>query len=194
MKTIDIQKDAEDRYDEIVSRTKAWAESAREGAHQEIDREFVFNTTNGPLTLADSFRYQDDLIVIHNMGTACSWCAMWADGFNGVRKHLEDRAALLLLSPDDPETVAKFAKARGWGFPVASARNSGFNEFIQFGKSDDMDPGFSTFHKDAEGRITRISTECFGDFDLFSPVWHMIARLKDGIHNWEPEFEYAKPS
>ena len=35
-----------------------------------------------------------------------------------------------------------------------------------------------------------VSAECFGDFDLFSPVWHMIGRLKHGVGDWEPEITY----
>ena len=186
------QKDAEDRYEQIITETKKLATQAREGVRQKIDKEFTFHTTKGPLAFSDSFGDKHDLIVIHNMGTICSWCTMWADGFNGVREHLSDRSAILLLSPDRPETVEKFAKERGWGFPVASARDSGFNEFIEFGKSNDVHPGFSTFYKDSDGMITRISTECFGDFDLFSPVWHMIGRLKDGVNHWEPQFNYDK--
>ncbi len=119
---------------------------------------------------------------------------MWADGFNGMIDHLADRSAFLLLSPDIPETVEEFAQDRGWTFPVASARDSGFNEYIAFGESDDAYPGFSTLHKDTDGTIWRIATECFGDFDLFSPVWHMIARLKDGVADWQPKFSYEDTS
>ena len=188
------EQEAEKRYEQLIAQTKELAKKARNGDHQKIDLEFTFKTTQGSLTLSDSFEDKHDLIVIHNMGKICSWCTMWADGFNGVSEHLRDRSALLLLSPDPPATVEAFAKGRGWKFPVASARDSGFNEYIHFGKSNDAHPGFSTFYKDTVGEITRISTECFGDFDLFSPVWHMIGRLKDGLNKWEPQFNYDTPS
>jgi predicted dithiol-disulfide oxidoreductase (DUF899 family) len=188
------RESAEKRYEQIIARTKEFACDAHQEGHQLIDRDFSFKTSKGSITLKQAFQDKDDLIVIHNMGTNCSWCTMWADGFNGVRDHLSNRSALLLLSPDPPEVVEQFAKNRGWGFPVASARDSGLNEFIQFGESNNADPGFSTFYKDASGAISRISTECFGDFDLFSPVWHMIARLKNGVNDWEPQFDYNKPA
>lgn len=184
------QTEAEKRYEQTKAISNEYAQTARSGDHQKIDRQFTFKTTQGPVTLSESFEDKHDLIVIHNMGTICSWCTMWADGFNGVQDHLRDRTALLLLSPDPAETVEKFAKGRGWKFPVASVKDTGFNEFINFGKSNDAHPGFSTFYKDTEGNITRISTECFGDFDLFSPVWHMLGRLKDGVNKWEPQFKY----
>ena len=37
------------------------------------------------------------------MGRGCSYCTLWADGFNGLRHHFEDRAAFVVVSPDTPE-------------------------------------------------------------------------------------------
>ena len=183
-------EDIEARHDELFKQFVSIAEAGRKADRQVIETEFVFQTTTGPLTLAEAFEGKADLVLIHNMGTGCSFCTMWADGFNGVQQHLRDRAGLLLLSPNEPATVEEFAKGRGWKFPVASGRDSGFNEAMGFGTSNEPYPGFTTFHKAADGTITRICTESFGEFDLYAPIWHMLGRLKDGVNGWEPKFRY----
>ena len=70
---------------------------------QEVkDYEFLdFN--NKKIKLSELFGKKKDLIIIHNMGTACAYCTMWADGFNGVHKHLENRAGFVVVSNDKPE-------------------------------------------------------------------------------------------
>lgn len=182
----------EDRYEELATKFKELAKEASERPPEALAGDFVFLTTAGPVRLADCFEGKRDLIVIHNMGTCCSCCTMWADGFNGVQAHLRDRAGLVLVSPDKPEVVEDFARRRGWRFPVVSGRESGFTEALDLGTSTDPYPGFSTLHLNDHGQIERISSECFGDFDLYSPVWHMLGRLKGGIGDWQPKFQYGE--
>src|SRR6516162_6332847 len=40
-----------------------------------------------------AFWRQEYLFVIHNMGAGCRNCTLWADGFNGMLRHIENRAA-----------------------------------------------------------------------------------------------------
>ena len=56
-------------------------------------------------------------------GRGCVYCTMWADGFNGVVPHLEDRAAFVVVSPDEPHVQAEFAASRGWRFRMVAARS-----------------------------------------------------------------------
>jgi len=55
------------------------------------------------IKLSELFGERDDLIVIQNMGQGCKYCTLWADGFSGLISHLENRAALALVSPDPIE-------------------------------------------------------------------------------------------
>src|SRR4051794_29424934 len=59
---------------------------------------WVFDSPEGRVSLDELFGDHDELLVIHNMGAGCSYCTMWADGFNGLIDHLEDRAAFVLSS------------------------------------------------------------------------------------------------
>lgn len=187
-----MRVDANKRYEKLSKEFKALAEQRRNADPVTLSQDFTFKTIEGEIQLSSCFEDKDDLILIHNMGVCCSWCTMWADGFNGVQEHLRSRAGLLLLSPDTPETLDEFARRRGWKFPVASGRRSGFTNALGFGTDDEPWPGFSTFHKNGKGEIEWVSAECFGDFDLFSPVWHMIGRLKHGVDDWEPEICYSQ--
>ena len=57
---------------------------------------------------------------------------MWADNFNGVAHHLQDRAAFVLVSADSPAAQQEFARGRGWRFPIYSAAGSTFTAEMGF--------------------------------------------------------------
>ena len=57
-----------------------------------IDKEYRFETDEGPAVLADLFRGRSQLLVYHLMfgpeyNAACPSCSAIADGFNGVVHH-----------------------------------------------------------------------------------------------------------
>src|SRR5437764_13754977 len=93
----------------------------KEAEPEEVE-DYRFATTDGPVHLSELFGDQEYLFVIHNMGKACPACTMWADGFNGVLPHLENRAAFVVSSPDDPPTQRAFAAERGWRFRMGRTR------------------------------------------------------------------------
>ena len=56
---------------------------------------YRFQTLSGEVSLLDLFAGRDVLFAIHNMGQACRYCTLWADGLNGFLPHLEDRFAVV---------------------------------------------------------------------------------------------------
>jgi len=143
------------------------------------------------ITLSSLFGDKEDLIVVHNMGKRCSYCTLWADGFNGEHEHLENRAAFVLVSHDAPEAVRSFSEGRNWRFRVVSNNGGEFSKDMGYQTPDgNPQPGISTFHKDADGVIRRISTASLGPGDEFCAVWHIFDMLKDGPNGWEPKFKY----
>ena len=142
------------------------------------------------LKLSALFGKGRDLIVVHNMGTGCSYCTMWADGFNGVRQHLSDRAAFVVVSPDKPALQKKFAAGRGWKFPMLSSQGTTFFKDMGFeGEGGKPWPGVSAFRKERSG-IRRTGTAPFGPGDEFCAVWHLFDLLKDGADGWGPKYKY----
>ena len=92
----------------------------------ELVADYTLQGWNGPVRLSDLFGEKRDLFVIHNMGTSCRYCTLWADGFNGVYEHLADRAAFVLATPNTPQVQQQFARSRGWRFPMVSHQDSSF--------------------------------------------------------------------
>jgi len=151
---------------------------------------------DGPVRLSELFGGKSDLILIHNMGTGCPYCTMWADGFNGVIHHLEDRSAFVVVSPDSVETQQEFRRNRGWRFRMYSAegstlfRDMGFESDEEHYGSSAM-PGVSAFHKKPVGSVVRVASDFLGPGDAYCSVWHLFDLLRDGVGDWEAKFDYS---
>jgi predicted dithiol-disulfide oxidoreductase (DUF899 family) len=152
--------------------------------------DYQLKTSAGTVSLSDLFAGKPDLIVIHNMGKGCAYCTLWADGFNGVHRHLENRAGFAVVSPDPPAVQQEFAQSRGWKFRMASGEGSTFIEDMGFRGEKSWMPGVSTFHRDKSGAIVRIAKAPFGPGDPFCGVWHLLALLRDGAGDWRPKYTY----
>ena len=158
---------------------------------QEV-RDYTLTGSNGrKVALSSLFGEKDNLILVHNMGTSCPYCTMWADGFNGVLDHLEDRAAFALVSPNAPPVQKRFASSRGWRFKMVSSKGTTFSNDMGFEtKQGSPEPGVSIFHKDCRGKIYRVSRDEFGPGDEYCIVWHFFDLLPEGSKGWEPKFRY----
>lgn len=142
--------------------------------------------------LSELFGKRSDLVVVHNMGSSCPYCTMWADGFNGLLPHLEDRAAFAVVSPDPPARQESFAEGRGWRFRMLSSQGSTFSRDAGYEDEDGSPrPGVSAFRKDAQGRIFRTGDAPFGPGDDFCSVWHLFDLLDEGVKDWRPKFRYS---
>jgi predicted dithiol-disulfide oxidoreductase (DUF899 family) len=148
--------------------------------------------TGEAVHLSDFFGDKDDLIVIHNMGTGCSYCTLWADGFVSMLPHLQDRAGFVVVTPDSPTVQRAFATSRNWTFPMASAEGTSFFADLGFdgGDGKSPQPGFSALHRNADGTIERTGRDDFGPGDDYAPIWHFFDALKDGTDGWEPKYRY----
>jgi len=173
---------------ELIEKHEKLTELKRELPAQEI-QDYTLQSQKGPVKLSELFNGKPDLIVIHNMGRACTYCTLWADGFNGVSGHLENRAGFLVVSPDPLDVQREFAQSRGWKFRMASGQGSTFIEDMGFKSEKGWMPGVSTFYRD-KGKIMRVATAPFGPGDPFCAVWHLLTLLKDGAGDWHPKYTY----
>ncbi len=154
-------------------------------------KDYTFTTLKGAVKLSALFGDKKDLFIIHNMGTGCVYCTLWADGHNGVYGHLADRAAFVVTTPDAPKVQAQFAKSRGWKFPMISHQGTSFALDMGFATEQGrFAPGISAFKK-ARGKIVRVSDQQLGPGDDFCAVWHMFDMLPEGSDGWRPKFKYA---
>src|ERR1700736_5389569 len=108
--------------------------------------DYEFQTLEGKVTLSELFGDRKDLMVVHNMGVSCPACTLWADGYNGVHKHVITRTAFAVSSPDTPAVQQKLAQARGWKFRMVSHMGTTFAADMGY-RSDQggWQPGISVF-------------------------------------------------
>jgi predicted dithiol-disulfide oxidoreductase (DUF899 family) len=146
-----------------------------------------FVSPNGQVRLSELFGDKNDLLLIHNMGQSCNYCTLWADGLNGMRKHLEERAALVLVSPDPIADQQHIASKRGWTLRMVRDQDRHFTSTMGFySDADGYWPGVSAFRKHPDGSIERVSHTNYGPGDDFCLVWPMFDLLADGPDGWEP--------
>lgn len=154
-----------------------------------VDDYELLGPDNQKIKLSQLFGHQNDLILIHNMGKSCPYCTMWADGFNGLLPHLNDRSAFVVSSPDEPSNQKEFAISRGWNFQMVSTIGTSLAKDMGFEKNGLPQPGVSVFHKE-DSQIIRVGRDNFGPGDKYCPTFPLFDLLKDGLNNWQAKFEY----
>ena len=156
---------------------------------QEVKNYEFLSFNNKKVKLSELFGNKKDLILIHNMGTSCIYCTMWADGFTGALNHMENRAAFVVVSNDKSDVQKKFHKSRNWNFKMVSASQNSFTKDMGMGTVQNPMPGVSTFYR-KDGKIYRVAKDKFGPGDKYCIPWHFFDLLKDGANNWEPKYRY----
>ena len=157
---------------------------------QDVEDYALLSSDGSPVRLSELFGTREHLFVVHNMGRSCPYCTLWADGFNGVIHHLENRAAFAVSSPDDPATQREFAESRGWRFRMVSHSGTSFAEDLGYHRDGHWWPGISVFQRDG-ARILRVSDTEFGPGDDFCSVFHLFSLLPPGNGDWQPKFKYS---
>ncbi|MFL6550792.1 MAG: DUF899 domain-containing protein, partial [Povalibacter sp.] len=118
---------------ELTRRSDELAQQRQSLPWVKIDKEYRFDTENGPASLADLFKGRSQLLVYHFMfgpdyTAGCPSCSSIADGFNGVAVHLANHDVTLSAVSRAPIAKLQAYKRRmGWSFPWASSLSSDFN-------------------------------------------------------------------
>lgn len=161
-------------------------EADRLGFARRPVEDFVFESEVGPVRLSELFGEHDDLVIIHNMGGSCRYCTLWADGFSGYLRHIEERTSFVVVSPDSPEAQRKLAQARGWSFRMVQDAEQRFSQELGMLVEGGWWPGASGYHREADGQITLTGLRTFGPGDQFCLVWPLFELLDGGPKGWEP--------
>jgi predicted dithiol-disulfide oxidoreductase (DUF899 family) len=149
------------------------------------------NPSGDPAPLFSLFGERDELMVIHNMGKGCRYCTLWADGFNGLFPHFQNRAGFVVVTPDRPEIIKEFAASRGWRFPIYSSYGTSFFKDLGFASPEGKPwPGVSTFLRNPDSTVTRVAADFFGPGDNYCSVWPLFDLLPRGVNDWEPQYKY----
>lgn len=105
-----------------------------------VERDYRFDTAEGPRTLRELFAGRSQLMIYHFMFGAgwaegCPSCSFWADNFDGVDVHLGHRDTTFLAASRAPvDKLQAYRRRMGWRFGWVSTAGSEFN--VDFGVSD----------------------------------------------------------
>ena len=105
----------------------------RELPWEKVEKRYVFNGPKGKQTLQELFDGRSQLIVYHFMfdpswEAGCPHCSFWADNFNGIIVHLNQRDVTLIAVSRAPYgKLAAYEKRMGWNFKWVSSYETDFN-------------------------------------------------------------------
>lgn len=143
-----------------------------------ITKQYVFDSADGKLSLADLFDGRSQLIIKHFMlgpdwEEGCVGCSFGADHTQAALVHLNNHdVSYVAVSRAPVEKIEAFKKRMGWTFPWVSSLNNDFNfDFhVSFRTEDVIDgkvyynygmvpyngeeaSGDSAFYKDEQGNV-----------------------------------------
>jgi predicted dithiol-disulfide oxidoreductase (DUF899 family) len=181
--------------DELLRREKELTRANDELARQRlelpwvpIEKEYSFDTDEGPKTLAELFDGRSQLMVYHFMfgpqyTAGCPVCSSAADTYSGAVAHLNARdVTFLCISRAPLETLQSYKQRMGWGFPWVSSAGSDFN--FDFGASHPEEEMRSFLESRELGPVpATLAAECGTDIAGYlaeGPVLSVFA-LADGV-------------
>ncbi len=121
-----------------------------------IEKQYMFETDDGPRSLRDLFEGRSQLIVYHFMfgpdfTAGCPSCSAIADGFSGSVTHLSNHdVAFTAVSRAPLAKLQDYKRRMGWTFPWASSFEGDFNHDFHVSHTDEewqsgaVDYNFST--------------------------------------------------
>lgn len=185
--TNDLSQQLQAKWAEVQRVNSEMAELLRQEGRLEEVQDYTFTDRSGnTVKLSELFGGHEQMVLVHNMGFACPYCTLWADGFNGIWRHLEsgaygNKARFVLVSEDSPEQQASGSQERGWTFDLYTAADTGFNADMGYKVEHEgkhfLQPGASIFHKDADGKIRRHARTYFGPGDMYCSLFHFFSLL-----------------
>src|SRR5216684_8542870 len=170
-----------------------------------VDKEYAFEGASGKKTLTELFEGRGQLIVYHFMfdpswDEGCPSCSFWADNFNGIIVHLNQRdVSLAAISRAPFAQFAAFRKRMGWGFEWVSSFGTGFNTdyhvssapeqlaqgevlYKHAGRKTSMSelPGISVFCKAPDGTIFHTYSCYARGLDMLNVAYHYLDLVPKG--------------
>jgi len=171
----------------------------------EVDKEYVFDGPNGKQTLSELFDGRSQLIVYHfmydpNWDAGCPSCSFWADNFNNIIVHLNQRdVTMIAISKAPYNKIAAYKKRLGWEFKWVSSFDTDFNfdYFVSFTPEElakkeasynfiSQDPrisereGVSVFYKDSSGKIFHTYSAYERGIDILNNTYNYLDLVPKG--------------
>ncbi len=121
------------REKELTRLSDQLAQQRRQLPWLRVEKQYTFQTADGPKTLAELFDGCSQLVVYHFMfgpdyEAGCPVCSSIADSFNGVLAHLAARdVTMICISRAPAEKLLAFRERMGWSLNWASSYETDFS-------------------------------------------------------------------
>lgn len=195
----------------LLAEEKAWTQERDRLARKrralpwvKVEKDYVFEGVDGPVTLGELFDRRSQLIVYHFMfgpewDEGCPGCSLLADQVDAARQHFEHNdVSFVAVSRAPLRKLQAYRKRMGWKFQWVSSAGNDFNfdyhvsfpdgtrgqgVFYNFDKRSDpgMDElsGVSVFHTDQGAIYHTYSTYGRGG-EMFLPVYGWLDVVPKG--------------
>ena len=137
--------------EELLAREKEHTRMGDELARQRrelpwvpVEKEYLFETDDGPRTLAELFDGRSQLLVYHFMfgpsyEAGCPTCSSMADVVDGALPHLHARDVTMMYVSQAPlEKLQAYKRRMGWNMPWVSSAGSDFNFDLGYSSSEEQ--------------------------------------------------------
>jgi len=192
------------REKEFTHQREALSQARRELPWERVEKNYLFEGEHGGETLADLFGDRSQLVVYHFMyepdwDIGCKGCSFWADNFNGVIAHLNQRDVSFVATSRAPlKKLQAQAKRFGWTFKWVSCVGDDFNLDFNVGFAPEAlargeavynygsehvtgpsKPGISAFIKD-HGQVFHSYSTYGRGLDMFNTAYHYLDMAPKG--------------
>jgi predicted dithiol-disulfide oxidoreductase (DUF899 family) len=164
-----------------------------------VDQAYTFESTDGPVSLAELFEDRSQLLIYHFMlapgwDEGCRGCSFVSDHFDGAIPHLNAKdVSFAVVSRAPLAELLPFKKRMGWHFNWVSSANNSFNfdyrvsftpAEVEAGKAnynfseneigDEEMPGLSAFARGDDGQIYRTYSTYARGLDLLIGAYNLL--------------------
>jgi predicted dithiol-disulfide oxidoreductase (DUF899 family) len=193
------------REKELVHLQDEIARARRDLPWERVAKDYVFDTPEGPRSLADLFEGRRQLLVQHFMfgpgwEHGCPSCSYMADHTDGMLAHLEHRdVSFVAVSRAPLADLERFRQRMGWKFRWVSSSGNDFNRafHVSFGPEDRVDgavyynygltrfpgteaPGVSVFYKDDAGEVFHTYSTFGRGVEVMMGTYRMLDLVPEG--------------
>jgi len=197
---------------ELLRKTDELSRKRRALPWTKIDKAYEFDSTRGPVGLADLFDGKNQLAVYHFMfapdwNEGCPSCSYVTDHLNATFPHLRARdVSLVLVSRAPLAKLTAFRERLGWQIPWVSSGGCDFNrDFgVSFSKQEaergdnlynletrppyeQENPGLTVFTKDPSGAIYRTYSTYARGVEAFLTTYTILDRVPKGRDEDPPQ-------
>ena len=190
---------------EFTRARDALSRARRDLPWEPVTKEYAFDGPRGRETLADLFEGRSQLVVYHFMfgpdaKVVCKHCSFWADNFNPIIVHLNQRyVTMVAISRAPLARLEEYQQRMGWTFKWLSSGGSDFNldfqasfkpedvkakkalyNFVIYDDAEETErEGISVFHT-VDGKIYHTYSTYARGIDLMNTAYNYLDLVPKG--------------